>query len=1194
MHKSAVLLIATAFAIVAGPAFAATTPTCATNVDLTDIDKKVAGPVCTSKADNGSAHDILIDTDGVITEAPVSGLTPTIVPALTIDSSNLVTDKGLINFVGTNNAIGVQLNTGNTGGIDINVGTIDMRQGGTDKFGILITDPTSGDTGTFTGVLMPDAATPITTRITAIDLEAGSTLEIQGDGSAGIDLAAGNTLVGDIDIGGTITLTPTKTGETSATTTSIGTELLGTMTGNFDVMSGGEISVEGPGAEGVVVTGALNGAFINSGIISVEGTSTPSVTKTTNPVSGSAVVIENNVTGGILNDGPVTTGGVGAGGTAVGFASITGSGGSTSAAVPVLEVAATTSDVVIGPVTDAVNNDTITGTGYSLLNRGSITTNLPNPDISSTAITIAGSATSATMDFTGGIFNSGTISALSTTKTQTASSVVTAIALDIGSYTTIPDLVNSNQSAEGSISASVSGVEPGIAQAILINATSSSLKEIDNSQGAIISASAITADNTNTALEAFAIDDLSGTLTTINNQGTISAIATTLTNEDQIAAAIFATSQNGVTITNGGTITGDVILGGGVDTLTIAGSSTQAASVSGNLYFGGDVGAPAGSFDKLSIGNFGSFTGQIEEPLGSLIDISVAPGGSLTIANNGTSFDPLLVGGAGTCPSQPQACGVQADNFTTANGSNLNVDVAEVFNQDGSTINPPAIIGANSATIADGTKFSVGFGSFISAQNNGNSQFVLVGTPTGALDLGGAAGFQSLQNDVEGETPFLFSGSLCTVNVTGSTTPCTTVPKDVTGSALILELDPRVPVANCTKAQTQTELCMHGLALDIFNHANAALSKDTALGAAVISAGLPVNGQALTAAEGSQLYQNIYSEFAPDVTGSARALGISLTDQGTGEVGARQRALRMYAGQDGDTTIWGQEFTQNLNVGSKTVGGYDDTGFGFVLGADSGTPRNGRYGVAFQFYSGDTHEKSPRTDSTNSEWLLLSGYTDWRGRGFFLDSQATIGYAQLKGQRFITVGPAGDTVSRDARGDRGAEFLSGGVTSGVLLSAGGTVFTPQISLDGLTMREEGYQETSNTANNVIPKDEDGFDLIVKPNYMNSLRAFAGADLRQDLNLGSFFLQPEVRAGYRYDFIDGEEKVKAAFVSETADPANYFTITGPDPARGNLVLGGGLAVTTGAWSVGVSYDYIKGFGGTTTLDQVGTFTIVGRM
>ncbi len=220
MHKRALLLTAATFALLSAPAFAttATTPTnaCLKNTDdLTDITTKKAGPLCTSTASSGKPGDILIDTDGVVTAAAVSGATPTIFPAVTIDSNNLVTDKGMINFVGTNNAIGVQLDTGNTGGIDIAVGTIDMRQAGTDKIGIMIADATSGDTGTFTGVLMPDAATPITKRLTAIDLESGSTLEMTGDGSIGIELATGNRLTGDIDIGGTITMTPTKANETN-------------------------------------------------------------------------------------------------------------------------------------------------------------------------------------------------------------------------------------------------------------------------------------------------------------------------------------------------------------------------------------------------------------------------------------------------------------------------------------------------------------------------------------------------------------------------------------------------------------------------------------------------------------------------------------------------------------------------------------------------------------------------------------------------------------------------------------------------------------------------------------------------------------------------------------------------------------------------------------------------------------------
>ena len=106
-----------------------------------------------------------------------------------------------------------------------------------------------------------------------------------------------------------------------------------------------------------------------------------------------------------------------------------------------------------------------------------------------------------------------------------------------------------------------------------------------------------------------------------------------------------------------------------------------------------------------------------------------------------------------------------------------------------------------------------------------------------------------------------------------------------------------------------------------------------------------------------------------------------------------------------------------------------------------------------------------------------------------------------------------------------------------------------------------------------------------------MRTFAGLDLRQDLRFSSFYFQPEIRAGYRYDFLDGADKVTANFLSE---PLDKFTIEGPDPSRGNLVLGGGFAVTTGAWSLGLSYDYKRGVGGTGGTDQVGSLTLLGRI
>jgi outer membrane autotransporter protein len=347
----------------------------------------------------------------------------------------------------------------------------------------------------------------------------------------------------------------------------------------------------------------------------------------------------------------------------------------------------------------------------------------------------------------------------------------------------------------------------------------------------------------------------------------------------------------------------------------------------------------------------------------------------------------------------------------------------------------------------------------------------------------------------------------------------------------------------------------------------------------------------LTQAQGQTLYQNIYSQFAPNVTGASRALAIALTDEATGPVGARQRALRMYAGQPGDTTLWGQEFNFSLNeeANANTIG-YRDSGFGFALGLDGGDPADGRYGGALTFYSGNINEKQPRTSRTSSEWALLTGYTDWRGRGFFLDTQVSAGVGQLDGKRALTLDiPQSDgtttTLSRVAEGKRATLLGALGATTGVILTTGSTVFTPMLSVDGLAMREEGYAEHGGGD----PSGGDAFDLSVSPAYYSSLRGFLGADVRQDVNLGDFYLQPEARAGYRYDFLSNPEKLKASFAST---PGTDFTLTGPDPSRGNIVLGGSLASTTGAWSIGVNYDYLRGNNG--SISQEGTLTLVGRI
>jgi Autotransporter beta-domain len=419
--------------------------------------------------------------------------------------------------------------------------------------------------------------------------------------------------------------------------------------------------------------------------------------------------------------------------------------------------------------------------------------------------------------------------------------------------------------------------------------------------------------------------------------------------------------------------------------------------------------------------------------------------------------------------------------------------------------------------------------------------------------------------------PFLFFSSICTFNVstaTGSQVCQGTEPINSTDSQLVLTLTPK----------TAEQIGLTGYAAKMFPYVNQALINDNTLGAAMVT-NITNRDQA----------QAAYASFAPDVSGATRATVISLTDSATNVVAARQRVLRMYGDQEGATTLWGQQFAERLsqaNTGDLT--GYNDSGFGFVLGMDDGDRVDGRYGGAFTFFTGGMSQKEPTSAKTSSEYYLLTGYTDWRGKGLFLDTQGTIGYGTLKGRRYLTLTDSEGTVAltREAQSTRGSELLAGSVTTGGIFTAGGTVFMPQIDLDGMTMREEGYTEAGGG---------EGFDLKVQPYYADSLRAFVGTDVRQDFNFGDFYLQPEARVGYRYDIVDGVTKLRASFASVNTlngQSFNPFTLEGPDPGHGNLVLGGGVATTTGAWSIGLNFDYVKASNG--PAEQTGVLTLIGRI
>ena len=1176
-----------------------------------------------------SSGNIVIDATGGINIA-TSGTA-----AVTLNSANTVTNNGALSNTKTDNGVGVLIDTtaGNilsSNGF-ISTGTIDVGGSGTGKRGIVIQGG-----HTFYGPITLTSL--IATTLTGTSASQSSSLIVQGDSSAAFLLTQDTKITSNILLGGGGIIQNASTDSTQSN--SIMVDLDGTVNGNVIVQGG--LSGVGPGMVGLQTLGGIHscasdtgapsgytcatssgGSLINIGTISLIGT-TRFNTRGNNPEAGSAVVIGGSIDGGFLNTGPATSSNVTQ--AQIGSSGITLSGTSQ----PTLLIDPTKSitgsltvprgPVILGPVTSDVDS---IDAGYSFINRGSISAQPTDPDRGTAAIVIQGASTTYFTCLSsavgscatngGGLLNTGTIAAQASTSSQTntANGITSATGLYIGPFATVPRLdvkaedINASNKTPGKITALVSGIGQGSAFAVIL-AKNSTVPEITVGQGASIIAQV----NTNTisptkniatssapfSLVSEAILDQGDSLKTINNAGLIQAFNTSLfpetgavTSSVTRAIDLQAGTTGNVTINNSGRILGDVLLN--------ASGINNHLNV-GNIGANGTANPATGVINTPS--NYAIVAGTVtsetagQSPLTTpaVIDFGSGTGNELHVGGYGY-VNAVINSGVNT-PSQQLAVQVDSNgqlfiaNTTTAvNASTFNVAAngtlgLAISQSNLNSLNP--VVQANTADLS-GANLALQFGTYISSGFTAAST-TAPSTQTITLISANSITDTTLaqQNALLGQnTPFLFE--------TPAESAIQPLSISTSSGKQVLQLSLRPRSTNALNADGSPGLNLSAGAKNEFPFAAAALATDNQLGAAIATSmtvyntpGVPGSGINVTASQ--QQAQQVFSQFAPDVSGGTREIAIMLTDQATGPVAARQRLLRSFANVPGDMTLWGQEFTGQINnkgqvAADGTLTSYKDHGFGFVLGLDGGSPRNGWYGGAFTFYSGDVTQQLPRATRTNTQWFMLTGYTDWRGKHVFLDTQLSAAYGDFQETRSLDVGG----LSRTATSRRPGAMLALGANTGAMLKYTGFEIDPHVSLDAMTMREEGYQEANGGP---------GFNLDVAPYFASSVRAAVGADLKTTITIWNFDLTPEARLGYRYDLLQDAVKIKAAFESTggRGTAGNTMTFVGPDPDSGNAIFGLSLGAATDTWHLGVNYDWIRGNNGSTT--QVGIITVLGRI
>ena len=1092
------------------------------------ISTSTSTPVATATAVSNAPANIDITSTGSI------GVTAPGV-AVTLNSSNTVTNEGQIGFTDINNATGVLVQGGNTGSVT-NTGTINVTEtyapsldtnndgliagnfaSGGNRWGIRVAGP-----GTFTGSITNEG-----------------TITVHGNGSYGVDIET--PITGNYQSLSLITpATATTDGVTSVgSITILGNNSVGLMISPTGGVGGGVqltgISLSGVGAlsRAAVIDGPVG--FISGGGIDVSGAVTATGYRTTarssNPavsalytaqelsIGGSALTVGGSVAGGLLISAPpllLSTTNLAQDSDNNGIPdNVQGAGQVTSyGSAPALQIGDHGLNASLGLVVSPTPANPIPGTiGYGLVVQGTVLGNglfdqITSPNlpaaVSATAIQLgtvnAAGAPDSTVFIAGGIHNTGGITAQSyqadATSIHFLSGVTTATIVNDGSIT-------ANSAQENT---ATTGTPPVNVTAILI--------EKGASVGSIVNSGAIVGNLTGTGGvggSVAAIIDRSGSVTSITNTGAIDAELTqtlitalapgtltaidlskgtapqTLTQSVNTAFAATPAFNTTVAYTAGSLVSENNIV---YEALTASTAGVDAAtnpsifreigaltpSISGSVYFGS-----GGTTLNVSSGTIIGPTIDLGSGLNT-VNISGAGtivAGSLMDEGKGTLTLNIASGILSSTNSgqiQANSITVGATGILLAEANPLKPNVAQFTVAGASTLAPGAQVGINLASLQT-----------VPSQTYVVIQSVDAGTiSAGSFSTGGV-----------NVAPYLYNEQAAYQTTT-----------DGHGE---------ITVTAGLKSQSQ---------LGFTNAEQSALPAILADAPTVPGLQAALLGQTTQAG-----LKSVYDQLLPS--------------QGQGLFDALDKAAQSVADLTSTTpdagtrvagsSLWLQEVNERVRrTGIETQGSYSKV-LGIIGGYERMGPAGGAVGLTLAYYNAEEAENAQQIGGdTVASMVEAGGYYRRSIGGLTFAARGAGGYAWFSSERRLVA----TGVTEQANSSWGGYFVDGHVGLAYEQRLGRFYARPQVSADYLRLHESGHAETGGGA---------GFDLNIQDRTSTRLSGEAVLVLGTQFGKAQW-LRSEIQAGYREVFSGDIGDTVANFsggsafsLSPDADTGGWATI-----------------------------------------------------
>ena len=1076
-------------------------------------------PVATATAVSGAPGNIDITSTGSI------GVTSPGV-AVTLNSSNTVSNEGQIGFTDINNATGILVQGGNTGSVT-NTGTINLTESysPTDSNLDGLIDGNFASGGNRYAIVV-SGSSPFVGSITNT-----GTITVHGNASDGVLIQA--PITGDFQMITAALATPTVAATVSSGSifvigdNSVGLNVTptGGIGGNVRLSS---IGATGIGAQAVVINGPVGGSVDLTG--GVSSTAYRTTTRATNPAlsvlytaqelgfggqNGAAVTIGGSVANGILVSAPplvLSTTNPDLDNNGVADA-LQGTGQISSfGSAPALQigVAGLTSNVGVGTSTSAA--------GYGLVVQGTVignglfdqitSPNLPNP-VSATALQIGAPATLATatapaepaavVTIAGGVHNLGGIDA------QSYQADATAVHIYGGA--TVPTIVN-----DGLISAQVAQVTTATSGVGVTSLNSNAIViESGANVGSIVNNGEIFANISGSggvANTVGAIIDKSGSVYSVVNRGTINAALTnslitsplqgTLTAIDlskgagpqsltQMANPAFASVvafNNTLTYTIGSQVSesGTVYealtaVGIGVDPSTnptiwrAIGAVTP--SINGSIYFGS-----GGTTLTVNSGYI----------IGNTIDLGA---GVNTVTINGDA-NTLVVGnlmdeGVNTLALNVTSGTLSTTNPGTIHAYTVNVGASGVLFAQGNPLNPsqPKFTVTGPSNFAQGAQVGV---TLSTLQTAPTETYVVVQTAgAGTLSAGTFAAGGG------GVGPFLYNEQANFVPAGAGT------PAEITVTAG-LKSQSQLGFTNAEESALNA----------ILTAAPANKAVETAILTQTTQTGLKSVYDQLLPNQGQGLFDAL-----DKAAQSVSAMTATTPDAGTRVAGS---------------SLWLQEVNERVRrTGVETQGSYSKL-LGIIGGYERMGPGGGAAGLTLAYYNAEEAETAQQVGGAVVASMVEAGAYYRRAiGGLTVAARGAGGYSWFSGERRL-IAPG---IAETANSTWGGYFFGGHASIAYEQRFGRFYARPELSADYLNLHEGSHSETGGDA---------AFDLNVASR--DSTRLSGQAILVLGTQFGKAqWLRSEVRGGYREIFSGNIGDTVANFAGGAA-----FSLA-PDPDTG---------------------------------------------